>query len=112
RTGGPPYEGPTPLEIVLRLLHEEVLSPSRLQPSLPRDLVTICLKCLEKDPRKRYASAGELADDLGRFLAHEPIRARPVGLFGRAWRWCRRRPAAAALLAVSAPAGLALAGLP
>src|SRR5262249_3013982 len=110
-TGRPPYDGPTPLEIVLRLLHEEVLSPSRLQPSLPRDLVTICLKCLEKEPRKRYASAAALADDLRRFLAHEPIRARPVGLFGRTWRWCRRRPAAAALLGVSAAAALAVAGV-
>src|SRR5262249_10960233 len=110
-TGRPPYDGPTPLEIVRRLLHEEVLSPSRLQPSLPRDLVTICLKCLEKEPRKRYASAAALADDLRRFLAPEPIRARPVGLFGRTWRWCGGGRATAALLGVSAAAALAVAGL-
>jgi WD40 repeat protein len=110
-TGRPPYDGTTPLEIVLRLLREEVLSPSKLQPSLPRDLVTICLKCLEKEPRKRYQSGAELADDLRRFLTYEPIRARPLGHFGRAWRWCWRRPAAAALLAVSAVGCLAVVGL-
>src|SRR5262249_30906345 len=72
------------------------------------DLETICLKCLEKDPARRYASAGELADDLARYLNGEPITARRLGRLGRSLKWCRRKPAAAALLAVSAAAVLAL----
>jgi WD40 repeat protein/serine/threonine protein kinase len=96
-TGRPPFDGPTPLEIVRHMLSEEVLSPSRLQPRLPRDLVTICLKCLEKEPQRRYTSAAALAEDLRRFLNREPIHARPLSRAGRLWRWCRRRPGLAAL---------------
>jgi serine/threonine protein kinase/WD40 repeat protein len=100
-TGRPPFEGESPLDIVTQLLHEEPLSPARLRPKLPRDLVTICLKCLEKSPRKRYATAWDLAEDLRRFQAGEPISARAVGPLGRAWRWCRRRPLVAGLCFLS-----------
>ena len=82
-TGRPPFDGPTALDVVRRLLGEEALSPSRLQPGVPRDLVTICLHCLEKESRKRYASALDLREDLRRFLAGEPIRARRVGAVGQ-----------------------------
>ncbi len=108
-TGRPPFDGPAALDVVRRVLSEEVLSPRQLQPGLPRDLVTICLKCLEKEPSRRYATAQDLADDLRRFLGREPIRARPVGAAGRLVRWCRRRPLLAALsaaLALSVAGGL------
>jgi WD40 repeat protein len=101
-TGRPPFDAASPAETITQLLHDEPLSPSRLRPRLPRDLVTICLKCLEKSPRRRYASAWDLAEDLRRFLADEPIRARPAGLAERAFRWCRRRPLVTALAALSA----------
>jgi WD40 repeat protein len=95
--------------IVHQVLHEEPRPPRRLNDRVPRDLETACLKCLAKDPGRRYATARELAADLRRFLAGEPIRARPVGHTERAALWVRRRPAAAALLAVSGLALLALA---
>jgi eukaryotic-like serine/threonine-protein kinase len=98
-TGRPPFDGPTPVEVVRRLLAEEALSPSRLQPGIPRDLVTVCQKCLRKEPLRRYESALALAEDLGRFGRHESVRARPVGAAGRLWRWCRRRPGLAGLTA-------------
>jgi eukaryotic-like serine/threonine-protein kinase len=106
-TGRPPFDGLNALDVVRRLLGEEVLSPSRLQPGIPRDLVTVCLKCLEKEPARRYPTAGELAEDLRRFVAGEPIRARRVGVAGRGWRWCRRQPLLAGLVAALA---LSLAG--
>jgi WD40 repeat protein len=98
-TGRPPFDGPTPLDVIRRLLAEEALSPSRLQPGAPRDLVTICLHCLEKEPRKRYASALDLREDLRRFLAGEPIRARRIGSLGQLMRWSRRHRLEAASLA-------------
>ena len=96
-TGRPPFQGETVTEVLQQVLNTEPLAPRLLQPSLPRDLETICLKCLEKEIPRRYRSAQELAEDLGRFLEGEPIRARPVGALGRAWKWCRRRPALAAM---------------
>ena len=93
------------------MLSEEPAPPSRLAPKVPRDLETICLKCLSKEPARRYASAEALADDLRRFLAGEPVQARPVGRLERAVKWARRRPAAAALVGVTVLALVALAVL-
>jgi serine/threonine-protein kinase len=96
-TGVPPFTGSNPVETVVAVMETDPVPPRRLQPGLSRDLETICLKCLEKEPAKRYASAAELTDDLRRFLAGEIIRARPVGRAERLWRWCRRNPGIAAL---------------
>ncbi|MCC6418075.1 MAG: protein kinase [Gemmataceae bacterium] len=106
--GRPPFLAASVIHLIRQVASDEPVPPSRLHPKLPRDLETICLKCLEKNPRKRYASAQDLADDLRRFLADEPIRARPVGRLQRAVKWVRRRPAVASLVGVSAAAALAL----
>src|SRR5262249_28532271 len=87
----------TPLEVLRRVTSEEPVPPRRLQPQVPRDLDTICLKCLHKEPARRYSSAAALAEDLRRFQAGEPIRARPVGALERGWRWCRRNPGLAGM---------------
>ncbi len=100
--GRPPFDAETTLRIVLQVLEAEPLSPRRLNPSVPRDLETICLKCMAKSPARRYGSAQKLADDLGRYLDGEPIRARPPGLAGRVARWARRRPALAVTMAALA----------
>jgi tetratricopeptide (TPR) repeat protein len=84
-----------------QVIHREPVPPSYLQPRIPRDLETICLKCLEKDASKRYASAEDLADDLGRYLEQRPILARRTSVVARAWKWSKRRPTAAALIAVA-----------
>jgi hypothetical protein len=100
-TGRPPFTADSSLAIVLQVLHKEPVSVTSLQPGVPRDLETICLKCLRKEPRKRYASALELADDLRRFLRDEPIRARPVPTAQKVWRWVRHHPVPAGLLAAA-----------
>jgi serine/threonine protein kinase/WD40 repeat protein len=109
-TGRPPLVAARLADILALVINEEPLPPSRLSPKVPRDLETICLKCLEKEPTRRYATAGELADDLARFLHDEPIRARPIGFVERATKLARRKPAWAALAMVVALSAVALIG--
>lgn len=98
-TGRPPFQADNPLDTLMQVLEREPVSPRQLNPSVPRDLETICLKCLEKDRRRRYESAGALAADVECFLHGEPIIARPVGSFERAAKWARRNRKLAALSA-------------
>lgn len=109
-TGRPPFQG-SPAEVLEQSRTADPVSPRRLNRSIPRDLETISLKCLEKEPGRRYAGAEELRDDLRRFLEGEPIRARPPGAFVTGMKWMRRRPAAAALVVTVAIAVLAAIGL-
>jgi serine/threonine protein kinase len=98
-TGRPPFCGETALDTIQQVLSDDPVAPRRLQPKLPPDLETICLKCLEKEQERRYGSAGELAADLQRFLAGEPIHSRPASLWQRTFKWAKRRPAVATLTA-------------
>jgi serine/threonine-protein kinase len=109
-TGHPPFAGGTTFETVRLVLDTEPRQPRLLNPKVDRDLSTICLKCLEKDPRRRYSSALALAEDLERWLKHQPIRARRTGIFTRGRKWVRRNPSiavmAALLLAFAVPLGV------
>src|SRR5206468_3087494 len=108
-TGHPPFAGGTTYETVRLVLDTEPRQPRLLNPKVDRDLATICLKCLEKDPQRRYSSALALAEDLERWLKHEPIRARRTGIFTRGKKWLRRNPSiavmAAMLLVLAVPLG-------
>ncbi|HEV8000643.1 MAG TPA: serine/threonine-protein kinase, partial [Planctomycetaceae bacterium] len=109
-TDVPVFQGDTVLDTLRRVMTVEPTPPCKLRPDLPRDLEAICLKCLEKDPKARYASAFELAADLRRFLSHEPTRVRPLNGAERLARWCRRKPALAGLTGLLATALFALLG--
>jgi predicted Ser/Thr protein kinase len=110
-TGRPPFKAATPLDTILQAVSDEPIPPQRLQPTTPKDLDTICLKCLRKDPAKRYASAAALAEDLHNWLAGKPITARPVGRLERGVKWCKCYPAVAALVVVSTLAAIVASGL-
>jgi WD40 repeat protein/serine/threonine protein kinase/tetratricopeptide (TPR) repeat protein len=110
-TGRPPFDTENSLQTIRKLLTTDPVPPSQLHLKVPRDLETICLKCLEKDPRKRYPSAAALAEDLDRYLQNQPILARPIGPLGRSVKWVRRHPTPSALVAVIALAlGVVLVG--
>jgi serine/threonine protein kinase/WD40 repeat protein len=103
-TGRPPFQAATAMDTLIQVINDEPVPPRRLNASIPLDLETICLKCLEKEPEGRYASAAAISEELTRFLDGEPILARPIGAPARFWRSCRRRPVVAGL-------GAAVAGL-
>jgi tetratricopeptide (TPR) repeat protein len=101
-TGRPPFVGTTPVETVRQVMIEDPLPPSKLQPKLNRELETICLTCMQKEPEKRYASAQDLADELQRVLDGTPILARPITRAERLWKWCKRNPRVATLSGLAA----------
>jgi serine/threonine protein kinase/tetratricopeptide (TPR) repeat protein len=100
-TGRPPFQAAHALVTLHQVMHQEAVPPRKLNPAIDRDLETICVKCLEKEPARRYESAEALADEIDRYLRNEPILARPVGALGRTSRWCRRNPVTATLIASS-----------
>ena len=101
-TGRPPFGGGSALAIARRVREEDPESPSAINPSIDRDLATVCLKCLEKEPGRRYSRALDVAEELERWLRGEPIKAHPATAAEKLFKWARRQPAAAALIAVSA----------
>jgi WD40 repeat protein len=107
-SGRPPFRAESPLDTVLQVISEDPVPPRRLQPRVPPDLETICLKCLQKDSRRRYSDAATLAEDLRRFAEGEPILARPTGAWERGWKLAKRRPALATLAVVSLAAVVCL----
>ena len=111
-TGERPFRGTTPPVVMQQVVNEEPISPRKFSHAINRDLETVTLKCLAKEPGRRYQTAQELADDLQRWLNHEPIWARPVGLAGRLSRWCRRKPAKATAFGLAAIVLIALAAVP
>ncbi len=108
-TGRPPFKAATSLDTILQVISEEPVPPRRLNPAMPRDLETVCLKCLQKEPARRYDSAQALADDLQRFLKQEPILARPATARERVAKWCRRNPRVALLIGLVGASVLAYA---
>jgi serine/threonine protein kinase/tetratricopeptide (TPR) repeat protein len=110
-TGRPPFRAPSSMETLGQVIFDEPVRPSRLQPRVPRDLETIGLKCLAKSPARRYATGDDLADDLERFLAGRPIRARPTPVWEHAAKWARRRPATATLLALGVTVAIGVLAL-
>ena len=109
--GHPPFGGETPVEVLHRAAGEKPASPRLTNRRIPRDLETICLKCLEERAAARYVSAAALADDLERFCADRSIRARPLGLTNRVWRWSRRNPVLAGLSATTLALLIVIAAL-
>jgi WD40 repeat protein/serine/threonine protein kinase len=108
-TGRPPFMATTLHQAIRQVADKDPILPQWLNPGIPRDLQTICLKCLEKEPALRYANAQEVAEDLERYLNGDPVRAHPIGAYGKTLRWCRRRPFLAGLslaLVLSVAAGL------
>ena len=101
-TGRPPFQAASAMEILRQVVDDEPIPPRRLNREVDADIETLCLKCLEKDPARRFASAGELAAELARYLNHEPILSRPIDAVTRAWRWCLRRPYVAASIGLGA----------
>ena len=110
-TGRPPFKASTVLDTLELVRTQEPVSPRQLQPKTPRDLETICLKCLQKEPGRRYLTAEALASDLQLFGKGEPIQARPVGAMERAWRWCRRNPRVAVPSVAAVVLVLGIAGV-
>ena len=109
-TGHAPFQAATPFDTIMQVLSDDPVPPRRLVPTVPIDLETICLKCLQKEPHRRYTTAQELAEDLRRQQAGEPILARPVGTSERMWKWSRRHPAIASLIVVSLLALITIIG--
>ncbi len=105
-TGRPPFQGAKATDTLIQVIRNEPVEPIKLQPNIPKDLETICLKCLQKDPAARYADAGALAEDIARFSRGEPINARPISRTERIWRWCKRNPTIATASAIAASLGL------
>lgn len=111
-TGRPPFESPDPMQTVLAVISDDPITPRKLQPQIPRDLENICLKCLAKNPGRRYENAKELSADLNRFLNNEPVKARSISVAERVTKWTRRHPAAALGIAAAVLlVGMTIGGL-